>query len=215
MGVARGQIARLISNSESGVPPLSSSSYLFLLQFISSMTMVTYINICCVQYIVLLFYNHTIIKVSSFIPQRRLHTKIIPTTSHHSSIISKLYASTLTSSTSTTTNILSNKETSNELLEKLQQKTAANNRSSNDTNDLNKEINNLVKILINSKSSFDPLTSINGPLFTSVHFIGDTPLWEKIGAGIVQNVKGQKYTLNSSTEGIFANYAEVLGTNLY
>jgi len=177
-----------------------------------------YINICCVQYIVLLFYYHTtFIKVSSFIPQHRLHTKILPTTSHHSSIISKLYVSTLTSSTSTTTNtnIPSIKETSNELLVNLQQKTAANNRSSNDINNLNKEINNLVKILINSKSSFDPLTSIDGPLFASVYFIGDTPLWEKIGARIVRNVKGQKYTLNSEVRGNFANYAEVVGSNLY
>jgi len=105
----------------------------------------------------------------------------------------------LTSSTSTNTNILSLQETSNELLVKLQQKTAANNRTSKDTNELNEEVNNLVKILINAKSSFDPLTSINGPLFASVHFIGDTPLWEKIGARIVRNVKGQKYTLNSAT----------------
>jgi len=179
------------------------------------MTMVTYINICCVQYIVLLLVYHDLIKVSSFIPQHRLHTKITPTTSHHSSKISKLYVSTLTSSTSTNRNTLSIQETSNELLEKLQQKTAANNRSSNDIDDLSEEINNLVKILINSKSSFDPLTSINGPLFASVHFIGNTPLWEKIGARIVRNVKGQKYTLNSATEGKFANYAEVLGANFY
>ena len=194
-------------------PAASSSSFTTQHILASYMTMVRYINICCVQYIILLLivYHHPI-KVSSFIPQHRLHTKI--TTTHHSSIISKLYASTLTSSTSTNTNIPSIKETSNELLEKLQQKTAANNRSSNDINDLNKEINNLVKILINSQSTFDPLTSINGPLFASVHFIGDTPLWEKIGARIVRNVKGQKYTLNSST-GKFSNYAEVFGTNLY
>ena len=65
--------------------------------------------------------------------------------------------------------------------------------------------------LIESRSSFDPSTSIDGPLFASIHFIGNTPLWEKIGSGAVRNVKGQKYNLNDQT---FTNYAEIWGDSL-
>jgi len=75
-----------------------------------------------------------------------------------------------------------------------------------------------VQTLIASKTSFDPATCIDGPFFASVHFIGDTPLWEKIGsAGGVRNVKGQKYTLDGDGDGggTFINYAEIFGANFY
>lgn len=100
------------------------------------------------------------------------------------------------------------KETSDELLRLLIQKAAA---KPNEIDTLNNEINPLVQILIESRSSFDPSTSIDGPLFASIHFIGNTPLWEKIGSGAVRNVKGQKYNLNDQT---FTNYAEIWGDSL-
>ena len=100
------------------------------------------------------------------------------------------------------------KETSDELLRLLIQKAAA---KPNEIDTLNNEINPLVQSLIESRSSFDPSTSIDGPLFASIHFIGNTPLWEKIGSGAVRNVKGQKYNLNDQT---FTNYAEIWGDSL-
>jgi hypothetical protein len=100
------------------------------------------------------------------------------------------------------------KETSDELLRLLIQKAAA---KPNEIETLNNEINPLVQSLIESRSSFDPSTSIDGQLFASIHFIGNTPLWEKIGSGAVRNVKGQKYDLNDQT---FTNYAEIWGDSL-
>lgn len=99
---------------------------------------------------------------------------------------------------------------SNELLRLLQQKAS---RGTNEK--LNSEINSLVKTLIASKSTFDPQQSLDGPLFATLHFIGDTPLWEKIAVGNVRNVKGQRYTLSNNTSGEFVNYAEIWGQNLY
>lgn len=101
-------------------------------------------------------------------------------------------------------------DASNELLRLLQQK------ASSKTNDeLDNQINSLVRTLIASKSTFDPRESLDGPLFATIHFIGDTPLWEKIAVGSVRNVKGQRYTLNDDTSGEFINYAEIWGQNLY
>jgi hypothetical protein len=51
-------------------------------------------------------------------------------------------------------------------------------------------------------------------LYATVHFIGDTPLWEKIAVAGVRNVKGQRYTLADDTSGEFVNYAEIWGQNL-
>jgi len=99
-------------------------------------------------------------------------------------------------------------EASDELLRLLIQKAAA---KPNEIDTLNNEINPLVQSLIELRSSFDPSTSIDGPLFASTHFIGNTPLWEKIGSGAVRNVKGQKYNLNDQT---FTNYAEIWGDSL-
>ncbi|KAL7495312.1 hypothetical protein ACHAWT_003782 [Skeletonema menzelii] len=101
----------------------------------------------------------------------------------------------------------STKEASTELLRLLIQK--ANEPKNGDG--LSKQINPLVQTLISSKSSFNPSSCIDGPLFASIHFIGDTPLWEKIGSGAVRNVKGQKYNLDDNT---FTNYAEIWGDNL-
>ena len=120
-----------------------------------------------------------------------------------------LYASTLSSLKSNTQATI--QETSNELLYKLQKKVAATANSKRDDM-LDGEINNLVRTLIDSKAKFNPATCIDGPLFASVHFIGDSPLWARIGAGIVRNIKGQKYTLDNM---MFTNYAEILGTNFY
>ena len=115
-------------------------------------------------------------------------------------------------------------ESSQELLGLLLQKTSSINSKMYNDNNLDKEINSLVRLLIASKTSFDPQKCIDGPLFASVHFIGNTPLWEKIGLpGLVRNVKGQKYTLDRTIEnaagaaggGKFVNYAEIWGNNLY
>ncbi|KAL7537866.1 hypothetical protein ACHAXR_008135 [Thalassiosira sp. AJA248-18] len=103
-------------------------------------------------------------------------------------------------------------EASYQLLEDLQRKAAPNSK---EDLLLDNSIKKLVQYLISSKTPFDPSTSIDGPLFASVYFIGDTPLWAKIGAGAVRNVKGQKYTLEGDTSGTFANYAEILGKNFY
>ena len=97
----------------------------------------------------------------------------------------------------------STKDTSDDLLQLLIQK--ANNPREGDT--LSTQINPLVQSLISSKSFFNPSKCIDGPLFASIHFIGDTPLWEKIGPGAVRNIKGQKINLNDNT---FTNYAEIL-----
>ena len=103
---------------------------------------------------------------------------------------------------------------SDELLRLLQQKATAKPNAPTDIN-LDNEINSLVRTLIASKSTFDPKESINGPLFASVHFIGNTPLWEKISVGRARNVKGQKYTLLDDTSGSFVNYAEIWGCKLF
>lgn len=109
------------------------------------------------------------------------------------------------STVSTSTSI---EQTSDELLRLLKQKAAA---APKEGDALNNQINPLVQTLISSKSSFDPSSCIDGPLFASIHFIGNTPLWEKIGSGAVRNVKGQKYNLDDKT---FTNYAEIWGDNL-
>jgi hypothetical protein len=100
---------------------------------------------------------------------------------------------------------------SDELISLLQRKAS---KSKPDDN-LDDEINSLVRSLISSKTTFDPKDCIDGPLFTTLHFIGDTPLWEKIAIGNVRNVKGQRYTLLDNTSGDFLNYAEIWGQNLY
>ena len=100
---------------------------------------------------------------------------------------------------------------SNDLLGLLQQKAL----SSKADLDLDNEINSLVRTLIAAKSTFDPKECIDGPLFATIHFIGNTPLWEKIAIGGVRNVKGQRYTLLDDTSGNFVNYAEILGQALY
>jgi hypothetical protein len=133
---------------------------------------------------------------------------------HGPNIISQpttsISASALSSST-TSNPKQSTRETSNELLRILQRKAAANSKSDAK---LDEKFNSLGQTLIASKTQFNPAKCIDGPLFASVHFIGDTPLWEKIGSGAVRNVKGQKYTLYGKG-GTFVNYAEVLGENFY
>lgn len=92
-----------------------------------------------------------------------------------------------------------------------------------DAQEVDDRIDTLVRTLIDSRSTFDPARCIDGPLFASVHFIGDTPLWEKIGgSGRVRNVKGQKYVLpdddgdkKKKKSGTFVNYAEIFGENFY
>lgn len=98
---------------------------------------------------------------------------------------------------------------SEDLLQLLQQKASIPNR------ELDDKINALVRILITTKSTFDPKECLDGPLFATVHFIGDTPLWEKIALGNIRNIKGQRYTLVNNTSGSFVNYAEICGKNLY
>ena len=127
---------------------------------------------------------------------------IQPSTQRNNNIVSKRAVISPSGNIPTST-----KEASNELLSILIQK--ANNPKEGDAR--NEQINALVDTLIKSKSSFNPSTCIDGPLFASIHFIGDTPLWEKIGSGAVRNVKGQKINLNDNT---FSNYAEIFGDNL-
>jgi hypothetical protein len=108
----------------------------------------------------------------------------------------------------------------------LQRKASSSPSSSsrttdNSAEDLDVHINSLVRALVLSRTPFDPRSSIDGPLFASIHFIGETPLWEKIGlapslVGAVarrrRNIKGQRYALD---DGTFVNYAEILGDKLY
>mmetsp|Transcript_13539 Transcript_13539/g.18926 ORF Transcript_13539/g.18926 Transcript_13539/m.18926 type:complete len:272 (-) Transcript_13539:37-852(-) len=73
-------------------------------------------------------------------------------------------------------------------------------------------VNALVRSLVASRSTFDPETSINGPFFATVHFIGKTPLWEKISGASNTNIKGQKYTIDDQGgENTVVNYSEILG----
>jgi hypothetical protein len=95
-----------------------------------------------------------------------------------------------------------NQETSQELLCLLLQKSSSTNTKANNVKLLDNQINSLVRLLIGFKTPFDPQKCIDGPLFASIYFLGDTPLWEKIGSGLGRNVKGQKYTLDS-TSGYF------------
>ena len=155
--------------------------------------------------------------VSSFSPpsRRQQQLRFSHRQQHDMLYMPTLYAaSTTLPSSSTSNSILTIQETSNELLNKLQQKAAGITKKDTTLLDDN-EINSLVRTLIDSKTTFNPSTCINGPLFASVHFIGDTPLWEKIGASVVRNVKGQKYTFDTATSGTFVNYAEILGNNFY
>ena len=107
------------------------------------------------------------------------------------------------------------RRTSNELLSLLQRKASSPPPSrKNDAAELDDRINSLVRSLVLSRTPFDPSSSIDGPLFASVHFVGDAPLWERIGAplGVARNVKGQRYALD---DGTFVNYAEIFGDKLY
>ncbi|KAL3790683.1 hypothetical protein HJC23_009783 [Cyclotella cryptica] len=104
---------------------------------------------------------------------------------------------------------------SRELLRLLQQKASVKPNTQSTDSSLDNQINSLVRTLIASKSTFDPTQCLNGPLYATIHFIGDTPLWEKIAVGGGRNVKGQRYTLSDETSGEFVNYAEIWGQNLY
>ena len=78
-----------------------------------------------------------------------------------------------------------NQETSQELLRLLLQKSSSTNTKANNVKLLDNQINSLVRLLIGSKTPFDPQKCIDdGPLFASIYFLGDTPLWEKIGSGL-------------------------------
>lgn len=102
---------------------------------------------------------------------------------------------------------------SQELLRLLQQKASVKPNTKSTNSYINNKMNSLVRKLIASKSTFDPTQCLNGPLYATVHFIGDTPLWEKIAVAGVRNVKGQRYTLVDDTSGKFVNYAEIWGKN--
>ncbi len=126
--------------------------------------------------------------------------------------------STAAAATSSFTALKSTRETSNELLVLLRSKASA---KTDKTSTLDDQIDGLVRSLVSSQTPFDPDRSIYGPFYATLHFIGETPLWEKIGLFGARNVKGQKFTLDDSTEtkeessASFANYAEILGENLY
>lgn len=154
-----------------------------------------------------------------------------PTTRERSSsrattTIRSLKDTSIASSKPTTSTKASVQRTSNELLSLLQRKASSSPSSSsrttdNSAEDLDVHINSLVRALVLSRTPFDPRSSIDGPLFASIHFIGETPLWEKIGlapslVGAVarrrRNIKGQRYALD---DGTFVNYAEILGDKLY
>uniref|UniRef100_A0A7S1G2H1 Uncharacterized protein n=1 Tax=Corethron hystrix TaxID=216773 RepID=A0A7S1G2H1_9STRA len=40
-------------------------------------------------------------------------------------------------------------------------------------------IDQLIRLLVDSRSLFDPMVSLNGPFFATVYVLGPTPLWEK------------------------------------
>ena len=161
------------------------------------------------------------LRVSSFAPSALPPS---PTTrerfSRAATTIRSLKGTSSVASSKPTTTKASVQRTSNELLSLLQRKASSTPSSSSRTDaaaELDVRIDSLVRALVLSRTPFDPYSSIDGPLFASVHFIGETPLWEKIGApllGVVarRNVKGQRYALN---DGTFVNYAEILGDKLY
>ena len=105
----------------------------------------------------------------------------------------------------------STKEVSIELLTLLQSKQLLDARTYSTLSD---EINSLVGALIEDRVSFDPARCIDGGLYRTVHFIGKTPLWERIGSSS-NNVKGQKFTLDEDASGNFVNYAEIFGPSFY
>jgi len=146
--------------------------------------------------VLLLLFSQAVV-ILSFVP---------PPQTTHRRISSGLYAASAS--------VRSTQELSNELLTLLQSKQLLNAKTYSTLSD---EINNLVGALIKTKVSFDPARCIDGGLFRTVHFIGETPLWERISSSSngTNNVKGQKFTLNEEASGTFVNYAEIFGPSFY
>mmetsp|Transcript_20073 Transcript_20073/g.24735 ORF Transcript_20073/g.24735 Transcript_20073/m.24735 type:complete len:287 (-) Transcript_20073:2081-2941(-) len=90
------------------------------------------------------------------------------------------------------------------------------------------KIDNLIDILIQSKSKFDPSNCINGHLFAVLYQSGPIPFWEKYDFKFFKrnNIKGQRYTTISTNNNDYqkkgggelcfdlVNYAEFWGQEL-
>lgn len=69
-----------------------------------------------------------------------------------------------------------------------------------------RRIADLVDELVNAKVSFDPTECLDGPLYVSHLFTGQSPLWQKLGG----KRQGQQYTFREDEKSVI-NYAEIFG----
>jgi len=86
--------------------------------------------------------------------------------------------------------------------------------NSQTTKDEDIEIENLMSVLQDSQSSFDPDICLNGPLYAALYQTGPEPFWERFDLGFRngrKNIKGQQYISNEKGDFDLRNYAEFIG----
>lgn len=86
--------------------------------------------------------------------------------------------------------------------------------NSQTTKDEDTQIENLMYVLQDSQSSFDPDNCLNGPLYAALYQTGPQPFWERFDLGFrigKKNIKGQQYMNNEKGDFDLRNYAEFIG----
>jgi hypothetical protein len=88
--------------------------------------------------------------------------------------------------------------------------------NSQTTGEEDKEIENLMGVLQDSRTSFDPEKCLNGPLYAALYQSGPQPFWERFDFGLSfgngrKNIKGQQYLKNAEGNYDVLNYAEFVG----
>jgi len=102
-------------------------------------------------------------------------------------------------------------EASDNLLELLLKRFNSQTTKNEDT-----QIENLMNVLQDSQSSFDPDNCLNGPLYAALYQTGPQPFWERFDLGFSfrngrKNLKGQQYMNNEKGDFDLRNYAEFIG----
>ena len=88
--------------------------------------------------------------------------------------------------------------------------------NSQTTKEDDKQIENLMGVLQDSETSFDPDSCLNGPLYAALYQCGPQPFWERFDFGFTfgngrKNIKGQQYLNNPEGSYDLINYAEFVG----
>jgi hypothetical protein len=88
--------------------------------------------------------------------------------------------------------------------------------NSQTTGEEDKEIENLMGVLQDSRTSFDPEKCLNGPLYAALYQSGPQPFWERFDFRLSfgngrKNIKGQQYLKNAEGNYDVLNYAEFVG----